>query len=101
LHFQELIESALSTSSKSVEMLGRVMPVDKDKVNAILLEFQNILKEFKPNTTELQLINSKISQMTARNIEKQFSHTQTSRPKPPTKRTRMKPKKRWRKIKID
>ncbi len=82
-------------------MLGRVMPVDKDKVNAILLEFQNILKKFKPNTNELQLINSKISQMTARNIEKQFSHSQPSRSKTPTKRSQMKPKKKWHKIKID
>ena len=82
-------------------MLGRVMPVDKNKVNAILLEFQNILKKFKPNTTELQLINSKISQMTARNIEKQFSHTQPSRSKASTQKPRVKPKKRWHKINID
>ena len=82
-------------------MLGRVMPVDKDKVNAILLEFQNILKKFKPNTTELQLINSKISQMTARNIEKQFTHSQPSHSKASKQRSRTKPKKHWHKIKID
>ena len=43
----------------------------------------------------------KISKMTARNIEKQLSHSQPSRSKAPTQRSRMKPKKRWRKIKID
>ena len=46
------------------------MSVDKNKVNQILIEFQEILKKFRPNTSELQLINKKISQMTARNLRK-------------------------------
>ena len=76
------------------------MSVDKDKVNKILLEFQNILKRFKPNTTELQLINSKISKMTAKNIEKQFSPTQTSYSRDSQRSSPPKKKKNWRKIKI-
>jgi hypothetical protein len=81
--------------------MGRVMSVDKDKVNNILLEFQNILKRFKPNTSELQLINSKISKMTARNIEKQFSPPQTTHSRASQRRSSPKRKKNWRKIKID
>lgn len=75
------------------------MPIEKEKVNAILREFQDILKKYRPNTSELQLINSKISQMTARNIEKQFGAT-VSPPqrKPPAPKPE---KKKWRKIKID
>jgi hypothetical protein len=46
--------------------------LDKDKINQILKDFQNILKKYRPNAQELQLINTKISQMTARNIERQF-----------------------------
>ena len=75
------------------------MSIEKDKVNAILREFQDILKKYRPNTSELQLINSKISQMTARNIEKQFSSiTSSPQRKPPTPKSE---KKKWRKIKID
>ncbi len=75
------------------------MSIEKDKVNAILREFQDILKKYRPNTSELQLINSKISQMTARNIEKQFHATssQPTRKTPPPKPE----KRKWRKIKID
>ncbi|MFX1517021.1 MAG: hypothetical protein ACFFC6_12025 [Promethearchaeota archaeon] len=75
------------------------MPIEKDKVNAILREFQDILKKYRPNTSELQLINSKISQMTARNIEKQFRATSSppARKAPPPKSI----KKKWHKIKID
>ncbi|MFX0123039.1 MAG: hypothetical protein ACFFAE_05330 [Candidatus Hodarchaeota archaeon] len=75
------------------------MSIEKDKVNAILREFQDILKKHRPNTSELQLINSKISQMTARNIEKQFRATRS----PPTRNSSSpKPKKKkWYKIKID
>ncbi|MFW9905751.1 MAG: hypothetical protein ACFFFH_15565 [Candidatus Thorarchaeota archaeon] len=75
------------------------MSIEKDKVNTILREFQDILKKYRPNTSELQLINSKISQMTARNIEKQFRATTSSpRRKPPPPKPE---KKKWRKIKID
>lgn len=75
------------------------MSLKKDKVNAILREFQDILKRYRPNTSELQLINSKISQMTARNVEKQFQATSSP---PPRKTPPPKPeKKKWRKIKID
>ena len=74
------------------------MSLKKDKVNAILREFQDILKKYRPNTSELQLINSKISQMTARNVEKQFQSTSS----PPPRKAPPKPeKKKWRKIKID
>ena len=51
------------------------MSIEKERVNTILREFQDILKQHRPNTAELQLITSKISQMTARNIEKQFGNT--------------------------
>ena len=75
------------------------MSIEKDKVNAILREFQDILKRYRPNTSELTLINSKISQMTARNIEKRFRATSSP---PPRKAPPPKPeKKKWRKIKID
>jgi CRISPR/Cas system-associated protein Cas10 (large subunit of type III CRISPR-Cas system) len=76
-----------------------VMSIEKDKVNAILREFQDILKKHRPNTSELELINSKISQMTARNIEKKFAATtSSSRRKPPPSKPE---KKKWHKIKID
>jgi hypothetical protein len=66
------------------------MPADKDKVNNILKEIQNILKIYKPNSTELMLINQKISQMTARNLRKQTAQPSSKRDK-----------KQWHKIKID
>lgn len=74
------------------------MSIEKDKVNLILREFQEILKKHRPNTSELQMITSKISQMTARNIEKQF---RASRSQPPRKAPPPKPKKKWYKISID
>ncbi|UCE13056.1 MAG: hypothetical protein JSV04_12795 [Candidatus Heimdallarchaeota archaeon] len=77
------------------------MPVEKEKVNRILIEFQDILKKYRPNTSELQLITSKISQMTARNIEKQFSPHRPSRTPPSQAAKSSKPKKQWFKIKID
>ena len=77
------------------------MSIEKEKVNAILLEFQKILKKFRPNTSELQLITSKISQMTARNIEKQFQYAHTPSPRKKRRRDSSKPKKKWHKIDID
>ncbi len=77
------------------------MSIEKDKVNTILLEFQEILKRYKPNTSELQLITSKISQMTARNIQKQFSHSQISGSKPIKEIPSTKPRQKRYKIKID
>lgn len=101
LRLKRIKESALSTSIKSIKMLGRVMSVDKDKVNMILLEFQKILKKFRPNTTELKLINSKISKMTAKNIGKQFTQPPTSRSKAVPRSSRPKMEKKWHKINID
>ena len=46
------------------------MSVDKDKVNALLLEFQKLLQSYKPNNSELQLINAKITKMTEKNVRK-------------------------------
>jgi hypothetical protein len=77
------------------------MSVDKDKVNNILMEIQEILRKHRPNTNELQLINSKISQMTARNIQKQFGQAKAFEPQPSTKEISSKPRKKWHKIKID
>ncbi len=77
------------------------MSFKKDKVNTILLEFQEILKKYRPNTSELQLITSKISQMTARNIEKQFSYSKASIQQQSKKPPSTKPRKKWHKIKID
>ena len=77
------------------------MSVDKDKVNTILKDFQKILKKFKPNTVELQVINSKINQMTARNIQKQFHHSSSPpRPSSPDLKSSS-PHKKWHKIKIE
>ncbi len=77
------------------------MSIEKDKVNSILREFQEILKKYRPNTSELQLITSKISQMTARNIEKQFSHSRISQSQRSKKVPTTRPKKKRYKIKID
>lgn len=79
----------------------QLMSVEKEKVNRILIEFQDILKKYRPNTSELQLITSKISQMTARNIEKQFGSPQPSRTPTTQAAKSSKPKKKWFKIKID
>jgi hypothetical protein len=77
------------------------MSVKKDKVNKILLEFQEILKKHRPNTSELQLITSKISQMTARNIEKQFTQSQVTGPPKSKEIPPSKKEKKWHKINID
>ena len=77
------------------------MSIDKEKVNTLLLEFQNLLKKYRPNTSELQLINSKISQMTARNVVKQFGEIKSVPTRPPRKEAPPKPSKKWHKIKID
>lgn len=77
------------------------MSVDKDKVNQILLEFQNILKKFRPNTSELQLINSKISQMTARNVRKSTSKGYTNQQRYSTAEKSTTSPKEWHKIKIE
>ncbi|MFW9778306.1 MAG: hypothetical protein ACFFE8_05580 [Candidatus Heimdallarchaeota archaeon] len=78
------------------------MILDKDKINQILIEFQNILKKYRPNAQELQLINTKISQMTARNIERQYAQRPSSPKQKPVKplQKSQSPKK-WHKIKID
>lgn len=77
------------------------MSFKKDKVNRILIEFQEILKKHRPNTSELQLITSKISQMTARNIQKQFTHSHVSNSQSSKKTPPSKPKKKWHNINID
>ncbi len=77
------------------------MSIEKDKVNTILREFQETLKKYRPNTSELQLITSKISQMTARNIEKRFSYSQASGSERSKKVPTSQPKKKWHKINID
>ncbi|MHA1947321.1 MAG: hypothetical protein ACXADW_15815 [Candidatus Hodarchaeales archaeon] len=76
------------------------MSVDKDKVNSLLLEFQKLLKTYRPNKSELQLITSKITKMTEKNISGQQSRGLKSKPrksneKPPST------DKKWVKIKID
>ncbi len=82
-------------------MMVSRMSVDKDKVNQILLEFQNILKKFRPNTSELQLINKKISQMTARNVRKSTSKGYASQERYSTAEKSSTPLKKWHKIKIE
>ncbi|MHA1214930.1 MAG: hypothetical protein ACTSR2_03460 [Candidatus Hodarchaeales archaeon] len=82
-------------------MLESAMVVDKNKVNSILKEIQEILKKYKPNASELQIINQKISQMTARNIQKQMIHDRTAFGGEKAKILNEKPKKEWRKIKIE
>jgi hypothetical protein len=77
------------------------MAIDKNKVNAILLEFQEILKKFKPNTSELEMINSKISKMTARNVQKQIAQKKTTSSKLASKPTTTKSPKKWYKIKVE
>lgn len=77
------------------------MPADKDKVNNILKEIQNILKIYKPNSTELMLINQKISQMTARNLRKQAQFDQKSSNAQTAQPSSKRDKKQWHKIKID
>ncbi len=76
------------------------MVVDKEKVNALLLEFQKLLKSYRPNNSELQLITSKISNMTQRNLLKQQKRRYTGK----TQRKTAQPassNKKWHKIKVD
>ena len=47
------------------------MPVDKKKVNKVLLEFQNLLKQDKPSLEELKLISNKILSLITRLEAKQ------------------------------
>ena len=76
------------------------MSVDKDKVNSLLLEFQKLLKTYRPNKSELQLITSKITKMTEKNISGQQSHCLKSKPRKSTEKHSSTYKKRV-KIKID
>ncbi len=76
------------------------MSVDKDKVNTLLLEFQKLLNTYRPNKSELQLITSKITKMTEKNILRQQSRGGKSKTRKPTKKQTSTDKK-WVKIKID
>ena len=76
------------------------MSVDKDKVNALLLEFQKLLNVYRPNKPELQLITSKITKMTEKNIQRQPIHGEKATLKKKTKKTKSSDQKRV-KIKID
>ena len=76
------------------------MSVDKDKVNSLLLEFQNLLKTYRPNKSELQLITSKITKMTEKNISGKQSRVSKLKSKKSTKKQNSTDKK-WVKIKID
>ncbi|MHA1978325.1 MAG: hypothetical protein ACW98I_15575 [Candidatus Hodarchaeales archaeon] len=75
------------------------MAVDKEKVNALLLEFQKLLKSYRPNNSELQLITSKISKMTQRNLLKQQKKQHMSKTYRKTKQPSPS-KKKWHKIKV-
>ncbi len=76
------------------------MAVDKEKVNALLLEFQKLLKSYRPNNSELQLITSKISKMTQRNLLKQQKRQYTGKTRRKTKQPSSSNKK-WHKIKVE
>ena len=76
------------------------MSVDKDKVNSLLLEFQRLLKTYRPNKSELQLINSKITKMTEKNISGQQSRISKSKPAKSAEKKSSSSKK-WVKIKVD
>ena len=76
------------------------MAVDKEKVNALLLEFQKLLKSYRPNNSELQLITSKISKMTQRNLLKQQKGQHMGKTHRKTKQPASS-KKKWHKIKVD
>ncbi len=76
------------------------MAVDKKKVNALLLEFQKLLKSYRPNSSELQLITRKISKMTQRNLLKQQQGQKLSNTQRKTLRPESKNKK-WHKIKVE
>lgn len=76
------------------------MSVDKDKVNTLLLEFQKLLKTYRPNNSELQLITSKITKMTQKNLLKQERKKLQGRVRPEIKKGPDKTK-RWHKIKVE
>ena len=76
------------------------MAVDKEKVNALLLEFQKLLKSYRPNNSELQLITNKISKMTQRNLLKQQKRTSKVKNQEKTER-HASSKKKWHKIKVE
>lgn len=76
------------------------MAVDKEKVNALLLEFQKLLKSYRPNKSELQLITSKISKMTQRNLLKQQKKQHMGKTQQKTKQPASS-KKKWHKINVD
>ena len=76
------------------------MSVDKDKVNNLLLEFQKLLQTYRPNNSELQLITSKITKMTQKNLLKQEKKRLQGRVRPEIKKGPTK-KKKWHKIKVD
>ena len=76
------------------------MSVDKDKVNSLLLEFQKLLQNYRPNNSELQLITSKITKMTQKNLRKQERKKIKGRVQPEIKKSPTK-KKKWHKIKVE
>ena len=76
------------------------MSVDKDKVNTLLLEFQKLLNTYRPNKSELQLITSKITKMTQKNILRQQSSGVKSKTRKP-KEKQASTDKKWVKIKVD
>ncbi len=76
------------------------MAIDKEKVNALLLEFQKLLKSYRPNNSELQLITNKIAQMTHRNLLKQ-QKSQHMRKTPRKTQRATSSKKKWHKIKVE
>lgn len=53
------------------------MDTDKEKINYILREFQKLLKIHKPNSSELEIITSKINKMTSKNLQKARKKSQT------------------------
>ncbi len=74
------------------------MPVDDAKVIRILKEFQNLLKEHKPNLAELRMIKNKIDAMVERNVQRKKYKVKMAAETPETPQSH--PKK-WVKIPID
>ncbi|MFX1511329.1 MAG: hypothetical protein ACFFCQ_01965 [Promethearchaeota archaeon] len=74
------------------------MPVDEDKVIQILRDFQNLLKQHKPNLAELRMIRNKIDTMVDRNIQK---HKHKARMAAETMESPQPRPKKWVKIPID
>ncbi|MFX0091716.1 MAG: hypothetical protein ACFFBD_08125 [Candidatus Hodarchaeota archaeon] len=67
------------------------MPIDKKKVNRLLLRFQDLLKQEKPSLEELKLISNKIHSLILRlEIDRKTDQPKISdqkkRPKQPTKK---------------